>query len=162
LHVKLDFSTGEKFAKLNVVEDRDKTANGIILSGENNFTQPIKSNTDPVNVHKPGSKGKFQAPDPKVPAEENRVMQELLGYLDTLKSLKDVKSSEFLTKLEEIEDLVYRSQFGYDLTLSHNFPQLVKLMEETKDKGLKNQIAKVIGVSVQVSINIQLLYKNTN
>ncbi|CAG8469504.1 2097_t:CDS:2 [Cetraspora pellucida] len=161
LHVKIDFVSGKKYAKL-LDHNNNEPSDIIIVDKDGSIhsdpaqieSSEVGTNQDSeVHIHHedsletnssfpvipPGHKENF-----RIPHSDNLLFEECIFKLTTTsQSLHDIIST-----LDSLEDLVHELEFGIKLAKGNGLISIVKLLDNDSNE-VKEKAALVIGTTMQ-------------
>jgi hypothetical protein len=161
LHVKIDLSTGKKYAK--IIDPNDNTPSEIIVVNENGdpINQAIsqKDDNSGLTFHQDDnfslpiitSKHKEKL---RIPHSDHVQFEMYVSQLDNSSSIQDLTSA-----LDGLEDLVHELDFGIKLAKGQGIIAILSLLNHDSAQ-VKKKAAIVIGTAMQVRRFYKLSYLN--
>ncbi|CAJ0918356.1 6096_t:CDS:2, partial [Entrophospora sp. SA101] len=143
LHVKIDFSTGKKYAKiLDPNDPNDNDSSDIII------VDPIEPNS---NNNNDNIKDDDHANDKKSQSSNNVPHSDHILFDEYVSQLEKPTSHPLtilISVLDGLEDLVHELDFGIKLTKEFGLKYLISLLNFDSDE-VKQKAAMVIGTALQ-------------
>ncbi|CAG8498098.1 10239_t:CDS:2, partial [Acaulospora morrowiae] len=160
LHIKIDFETGKKYAK--ILDHNDPRSSEVVLIDEDGSVRqdstehPIKSETDESNEN--NSKVIFHYKDsvnvinntlPNIPSKHISHSDHVL-FDNCISQLtqSSLPLKEVISALDGLEDLVHELDFGIKLARGYGLVSVVALLDHDSSE-IRKKAALVIGTAMQ-------------
>ncbi|KAL1924329.1 uncharacterized protein VTP21DRAFT_7364 [Calcarisporiella thermophila] len=176
LHVKLDFGTGKKYAKLDNEPFSEGTSSIVLVKPEENKDE----NSRPAILHKPSELDEIvkndenpilspalnpNKPNPHIPQSDREAFDQYIKTLRTLYTPTPASHDELIVALDGLEELSHELDFGVRLTEDSAMKVLMELLKSPKSE-LRSKAALVMGVACQnnpvaqqTALDLHLLHK---
>lgn len=153
LHVKIDFSTGKKYAKL--LDPNDHESSEVIIidkngqdskSQKNNDTSiTFHQDTEDLNLPLPIISSKHKE-NFRISHSDHLQFENYVSQLENSSSIQDL-----ITALDGLEELVHELDFGIKLAKGQGIISILSLLDHDSAQ-VKKKAAIVIGTAMQVRI----------
>lgn len=142
LHVRLNFETGKKEAKINVVGATDDTNNAVIVIQNDDNSESVVTDTLKPIPRVPLS------PDGAIKPPISASAGEALAFSDSLEILSSHKShstSELSHALLSLEELVHEIYWGLQISAPKYVSPLLTLVSGSPEATIRSNAALVLG-----------------
>jgi nucleotide exchange factor SIL1 len=161
LHVKIDFNTGKKYAK--ILDPNDHESSEVIVIDENG--DPInqeeikpdqKDESSNLKFHRDSKENNFSLPivtsrhkeNLRIPNSDHVQFEIYISQLQNASSVQDLISA-----LDGLEELVHELDFGIKFAKGQGIKSILKLLDHDSAQ-IKKKAAIVIGNAMQVRTKI--------